>query len=136
MGGVFSQLGFFVDGTSSTDFGALRSGGAFSHWDFFVDGTSSPDLGALRWGEYFHNWDFSQTELPPSISALSDWGSIFTVGFFFTVAFFRRRDFLHRSRRSQIGGVFSQLGFFVDGTSSTDLGALRSGEYFHSLDIA
>ena len=62
--------------------------------------------GALRSVKHFHSWVFSQLEFPPPISALSDRGSFSLLGFF------RGWDFLHRSRRSQIGGVFSQLGFF------------------------
>ena len=85
--------------------------------------------GALRSVKHFHSWVFSQLEFPPPISALSDRGSFSLLGFF------RGWDFLHRSRRSQIGGVFHCWDFFVVGISSTDLGALRSGEYFHSWDF-
>ena len=67
---------------------------------------------------------FSQVGFPPPISALSDQGSIFTVGIF------HRWDFLNQSQHSQIREVFSQLGFFTGGISSTNLRTSDQGSIF------
>ena len=62
---------------------------------------------------------FSQVGFPPPISALSDRGSIFTVGSFSQVGFppsiSALSDLGSIFWPSQIGGVFSQLGFFTVG---------------------
>ena len=108
---------------------------------------------ACRMSHQKKQFDSSSTGLSPPISALSDRWSIFTVGIFHSW------DFLHRSRRSQIGGVFSLLGFFHSlhflhgsrcsqiggvfpswdffaiGTSSICFSALRSGECLHRWDF-
>ena len=65
-------MGFFVDGTSSTDLGALRSGEDLHSRDYSATGRAPPilalsdrgkifvaDPGAVRSGEDFHRWDFS-----------------------------------------------------------------------------
>ena len=95
---------------------ASRIRGVFSWPGFCADGTYSPNLNALGSGEYF---------LPPPISALSDRGSMFS----------RRRDFLPRSRRSHRRSIFT-VGIFCRRDFTLDLGALRSGEYFHSWDFS
>ena len=97
----------FVDRTSSPDLGPLGTWEHFHGRDFAQTGLPPPISTLSDRGEHFDSWDSLQTELPPPISALSDRGSTFSC----------RRDFLPRSRCSQIGGVFSQLGFFADGTS-------------------
>ena len=124
-----------------SDWGDHFHSGNFSQTELPPPISALSDRGVfprLGFGEYFrswiffHSWDFQQTGLPPPISALSDRGSVSTAGMFFTVAIFRRRNVLPRSRGSQIGGGFSWLGFCADGTSSPDIGALRSGECLHS----
>ena len=147
--GSFSQLGFFhrwdfLHQSQPSQIGEVFSQLKFS-WDFVWIGIFSTDHGALRSGEFFSVVSFSQVGFPPLISVLSDRGSVFWPsqiggclrlpdlpdrGNVFTIGTFHSWDILHQSQRSQMGGVFSQLGLPPLISAGSDWGSIFTAGIF------